>query len=345
MKKFMVFNCGYERKSNFWYKRKDYGKMNTKFKCETSWRMNFVYEFQIISMKISFCLREIIHKWGNCLTSYKNTKEIDKYFLYYFLLWYNFFKNWTDNSVKWATLNKEKLKRIQIPLPPLPTQQKIVEKLDEIFAKIDKNISLTKQNIANIEEENNAILEKIFKECEEGFEVEKIDKIFQIKSWNFLPKNAMNENGIYNVYWWNWITGKHSEKNLEWENIIIWRVGALCWNVRYLNEDIWLTDNAFYISKYLIPMNLRFLEIILKILNLWHTSNSSAQPVISYKTIKELKIPLPPLPKQQEIVTYLDNIFAKNSELKNFYEKNLKNLEELRQSILKQAFEDENFIK
>ncbi|MDD3302704.1 MAG: restriction endonuclease subunit S, partial [Candidatus Gracilibacteria bacterium] len=50
-------------------------------------------------------------------------------------------------------------------------------------------------------------------------------------------------------------------------------------------------------------------------------------------------IPLPPLPKQKEIVTYLDKIFEKNKSLKSEYERKLKDLEEMKQSLLKEAFE------
>ncbi len=56
-----------------------------------------------------------------------NEKEIDKFFLYYVLLWYDFFKSWTDNSVKWITLNKSKLEKLKIPLP---IQKLITQKLD-----------------------------------------------------------------------------------------------------------------------------------------------------------------------------------------------------------------------
>jgi hypothetical protein len=61
--------------------------------------------------------------------------------------------------------------------------------------------------------------------------------------------------------------------------------------------------------------------------------------------LDNILIPLPPLSEQQKIVEYLDNIFAKNKILQEKYKQDLQNLEELKQSILKQAFEDEDFIK
>jgi type I restriction enzyme S subunit len=57
------------------------------------------------------------------------------------------------------------------------------------------------------------------------------------------------------------------------------------------------------------------------------------------KEIKKLTIPLPPLQKQKEIVAQLDQVFEKNKALKESYEKKLKDLEEMKQSLLKEAFE------
>ena len=74
-------------------------------------------------------------------------------------------------------LRKDILINLEIPLPPLPTQQKIVSKLDSLFEKLDQAITLTKQNLANIEELNKSILEKIFKEYEEKYEKKKLGDV------------------------------------------------------------------------------------------------------------------------------------------------------------------------
>ena len=57
--------------------------------------------------------------------------------------------------------------------------------------------------------------------------------------------------------------------------------------------------------------------------------------------VQNLPIPLPPLSEQQKIVEYLDNIFAENQKLKNLYQAQIKNLDEMKQSFLKKAFAGE----
>lgn len=55
--------------------------------------------------------------------------------------------------------------------------------------------------------------------------------------------------------------------------------------------------------------------------------------------LENLEIPLPALAKQQEIVTYLDQIFAETKQLKTEYETKLSQLKEIKSSILQSAFE------
>ena len=57
--------------------------------------------------------------------------------------------------------------------------------------------------------------------------------------------------------------------------------------------------------------------------------------------VQKIPIPLPPLPEQQKIVEYLDNIFAENQKLKNHYQAQIKNLDEMKQSFLKKTFAGE----
>lgn len=89
-------------------------------------------------------------------------------------------------------LRKDILINLEIPLPPLPTQQKIVVKLDSLFEKLDQAITLTKQNLANIEELNKSILEKIFTECEEKYEKREIWEILDF-IWSGFACNKSNE--------------------------------------------------------------------------------------------------------------------------------------------------------
>ncbi|MGI7161385.1 restriction endonuclease subunit S, partial [Campylobacter coli] len=89
-------------------------------------------------------------------------KNINKYFLDY-VLKFTDLEKYVDNAVKGKTLNKQKLKQIEILLPKnIKEQERIVGILDENFAKIDENIKILEQDLLNLDELMQSALQKAF---------------------------------------------------------------------------------------------------------------------------------------------------------------------------------------
>jgi len=234
-------------------------------------------------------------------------------------------------------LSTVQIKNIEIPLPPLPTQKLIVQKLDSAFKNIDESINITKKNIENIKELNKSVLDWIFSEWE-----------FKMKSIDDISEKVQ--------YWYTWKTiEKWTYKYLRitdiqyllniWD-IVFARTGATVWKSCLIDER-WLW-NIF--ASYLIRIVSKLDVIYPNYLQYFFYSNIywtqvykdvvwAAQPNFNWTKLKKLQIPIPPLPKQKEIVSYLDEVFEKNKVIKEWYENKLKELEEMKQSILKEAFE------
>ncbi len=262
----------------------------------------------------------------------------------YLLYFFRNFELEISNKGKGSTfsaITKKELEDTNIPLPPLSEQQRIVSKLDLLFEKIDKSIALHQKNMDEANLFMGSVLNDVFGELEEKYGLKEINSLFKIKSGNFLPAKNMIEGGDINVYGGNGINGRHNEFNLSGENIIIGRVGALCGNVRCINDDIWLTDNAFYISEYLEDIDKNYLTKMLIHIDLGSSANQSAQPVISYKSISELELPVPPLNLQQKVFKYLDEISQKIEKIKQAQKAKMDSLKALKASILDQAFKGE----
>ena len=314
--------------------------------------------FKLSLWKLAFAWKDLYTNEAIAWLPIKDENKLDNNFIYYVLSWYDFSNTWTDNSVKWATLNKSKLENLAIPLPPLPTQKLIVQKLDSSFEKIDKSIELTKKNLQNLEQLNKSVLEEVFREWE--YEIKTIDEISEnVQYWytwkttekwqvKYLRITDIQENKII----WEDVPYVKIEENEtskyslnEWD-IVFARTWATVWKSCLIDSNwIW---NIF--ASYLIRIvwkkeniNPNFMQYFFYSKNywdqIWFDVVWAAQPNFNWTKLKQIKIPLPPLPKQKEIVTYLDKIFEKNKALKEKYEKKLKDLEELKQSLLKEAFE------
>lgn len=293
---------------------------------------------------------------------------VNKQFFYYLIknslaeIIHNTHWVWMKHITKW---NFEKIETI---FPPLSTQKLIVQKLDIAFKNIDESINITKNNIANIEELNKSILEWIYTESKFN-EIELWNKDYlEIVDWDrwkqYPKKSEFTEKGFClflntsNVRKWffkfeklDFITKEKYNLLWKWKaykNDIILTTRWTIWNTALVEDDF--PYEKIRINSWMVilrnNLDLLFPKYLIHFINSSNFNNQknslvswSAQPQLPIWVMKQIKIPLPPLEKQKEIVSYLDEVFEKNKVIKEWYENKLKDLEEMKQSILKEAFE------
>lgn len=234
------------------------------------------------------------------------TEEINAKFLLYYLIWYKV------PSLGYSRHYKL-LKELSIPVPPLTTQRAIVAELDTLNEILDKK----RQQLKELDTLAQSIFYDMFGdpvENEKGWEVKKFSKCFSLKSGDGLTAKQMN-GGCYPVYGGNGITGYHSEYNIDGNNIIIGRVGALCGNVKNVAGKVFVTDNAF-VTTLLEKFDNIFVLQLLSMLNLRNYAREALQPVVSNTTLKNINIVLPPLFLQQSFAQKIEAI-EKQKELIN----------------------------
>jgi type I restriction enzyme S subunit len=266
--------------------------------------------------------------------------QIEPRFLLYFLSTISAQDLVQDHA--YPSLNLPTISGISIQAPPLPEQQRISSILDEAFAGIATAKANAGKNLQNARALFDSNLQSAFTQRGNGWVEKTIADCFKVRSGDFLPAKAMVESGSFNVYGGNGINGRHDQKNLSGENIIIGRVGAKCGNVHHVEGDAWVTDNALYISEYLCPFDLGFLTRLLRLKDLRSRANQMAQPVISYTTIKDVSLEFPPSEVEQEkISSSFDALEVETQRLASTYERKLAALDALKKSLLHQAFTGE----
>ncbi len=193
-----------------------------------------------------------------------------------------------------------------VAIPPLPVQQRIVAELDLLSGIVEKE----KKRLETLDELAQSIFHEMFGDPvrnEMGWETDVFKKLFLMQSGDGLSaKNFVA--GDIPVYGGNGISGYHNTFNKEGDYIIIGRVGVYCGNIRRVQGKFWLTDNAFELFYDSSLFNPLFLTHLLRILNLNQYANKAAQPVISNLVLKNLVIPLPPLPLQQRFADQVETI-------------------------------------
>ncbi len=189
------------------------------------------------------------------------------------------------------------LKRIYVPLPPLPEQKRIaaiLDKADAIRRKRKESIKLA-----------DTFLRSVFLDMfgdpvtnPKGWPQKSLKQLIELKSGDFLPAKAMDKDGQYSVYGGNGINGVHSKYMFKNPKVIIGRVGAYCGVIHLIKPKSWVTDNALVVSKMDASIKLRYLEWMLRIANLNQYASKSGQPLISGGRLYPVEIVVPDIDQQ-----------------------------------------------
>ena len=265
------------------------------------------------------------------------TNKVSSRFLYYFIP-----KTLEAINAKTAFstvkhLSSKQVNAIQIPDLPLSEQQRIVAYLDAAFAKIDALKAKAKENLDNAQALFQAALTEMMTPKEGGVGKTLVDE-FKLRSGENLTAKQQCA-GIYPVYGGNGIAGYHNDYNLSGENLLIGRVGAQCGNIHFPKGKIWVTDNAFIVNKISDLWLKDFLYYELISLNLNQYAAQAAQPVISNKSMKDVKIFLPSLAEQKKVAKTLDSIKSTVENLHSNFTTLSSDCDTLKQSLLRQVFE------
>ncbi len=115
-------------------------------------------------------------------------------FLVYFL---NFKKEFIQKAASGTTIKEvrpSKLAEIlQIPLPSIPEQQRIVSIIDKAFEAIDKAIENTQKNLQNAKDLFESYLNSVFENGGEGWVEKKLDEIASFRNGINFTKSSKGE--------------------------------------------------------------------------------------------------------------------------------------------------------
>ena len=108
--------------------------------------------------------------------------NVDLFYMYYGLKFITNEVQKVSAGVAQNNINLTKLKEQWFPLPPLEEQKRIVDKLNILFAKIDKAIALHQKNIDEVNVFMASVLNDVFVELEEKYEKKVWNEILTIKN-------------------------------------------------------------------------------------------------------------------------------------------------------------------
>lgn len=274
--------------------------------------------------------------------------NVDIKYIFYFLQ----VKKFTAQAHKryWISV----CSKTKISLPPLPEQKRIVKKIEELFAVIDKNIKQLEQTQQALIQYRQSVLQKIFSS---SMESRPLSTLFKTASGGTPSrKNPQFYNG--DIPWvksgelgYNLITRTEeyisedalqnsSAKVFPKDSLLLALYGATIGKMAFLGIPA-ATNQAVCCIFPNAEYNMTFLYYFLlhKQKYLISQGKGGAQKNISQEILKNLPIPLISLPEQKAIVAKIEKAFASADKAQAAISATLQQAKQLKQSILKRAFE------
>lgn len=279
--------------------------------------------------------------------------DINKFYLYYYLKFFDYellLKG--DVKVKGKTLNKAKLKLLPVYYPSLPEQERIVAKLDKAFEAIGKAKSIAENNLKNAKELFESSLNKAFTENTNDWEEKKLGEVCIIIAGQSPNSQFYNTEakGLPFYQGKKEFTNKYIGAPSVWtteitkealSGDILMSVRAPVGPINYATEKCCIGRGLASIRNSKLLSKDFLFYYLLSIQQKIGGHDGAVFNSISRSEISAVKIRFPSIPDQQNIVARLDKLQEQTKQLEAVYSQKIKNLDELKQSILKRAFRGE----
>lgn len=291
---------------------------------------------------------------------FSHEANIENQFLIYFLdsLFETFSAGKTGSAI--PHLDLVALKNLSIPVPTLLEQRRIVAILDEASDGIATAKSNAKKNLESAGAIFESHLQSVFAQLGDGWEQKplvEISKKFGRGKSKHRPRNAPKlYGGPYPLiqtgdvshanHWLTNYSQTYSELGLAQSKI--WPAGTVCIAIvganvgetAILGFDACFPDSVIGISVNERIANNEYVEYLLQSFKafLKEKGKGTARDNINMGTFENQLFPFPALEKQIEVVETLNSLREETQRLKFIYQQKLAALDDLKKSLLHQAF-------
>jgi type I restriction enzyme S subunit len=285
-----------------------------------------------------------------------NASEINQRYLLYFLATISAQDMIQDHA--YPSLNLPTIAGINVPVPPLPEQNRIAAMLDEAFICITTSKAHVKKNLQNARALFESHLQSVFTHRGDGWVEKPMGQLCDVKDGThdspkyiaegipFVTQKNVTENGL-SFKKIKFITQAdhdnfYRRSNVAYGDILISMIGANRGMACIVDDKrIFSIKNVGLVKKN-DSIDQNFLLYFLKSSGaaeyIRSKSKGGAQEFVGLTELRSFPIPTTSLPRQKSIVYELDTLAAETQRLESIYQQELAALEALKESLLHQAF-------
>ena len=244
----------------------------------------------------------------------------------------------------YPSLNLPTIASIEVHLPPVAEQQRIVGILDEAFDALATAKANAEKNLQNARALFESHLQSVFTQRGEGWVEKTVDQISTNLDSKRIPITKSDRtSGEYPYYGASGIVDYVADYIFDGDTLLVSEDGA---NLLARSTPIafsvsgkyWVNNHA-HILKFKNIATQRFVEFYLESIKVDEYITGAAQPKLNQKALNSIPIPIPKsTDAQAQIVESIESLFTETQHLESIYQQKLDAIDELKKSLLHQAF-------
>ena len=241
-------------------------------------------------------------------------------------------------------LMTEQVRSLELRLPPLPEQRRIVRILDKAFEGITTAKANAEKNLQNARAILDSHLHAVFTHEGDGWVTKTLDQIsINLDSRRIPITKSARKMGKYPYYGASGIVDYVADYIFDGDTLLVSEDGA---NLLMRSTPIafsasgkyWVNNHA-HILKFESMATQRFVEFYLKGIKLDQYITGAAQPKLTQRALNSIPIAIPTsVAAQATIVEGIESLAEGTQHLESIYERKLAALTALKKSLLHQAF-------
>ena len=234
---------------------------------------------------------------GRGLAAIRASKLTSKEFVFYFFLKHESEIVGNAGAV-FSSINKAQIENIQLYIPPLPEQQRIVSVLDEAFASIAQAKSNAERNLVNAKELFGSVQNEVFTLGGKDWEEKRIDEICENRDSQRIPVTKRDrKEGKYPYYGASGIVDYVNKFIFDEDLLLVSEDGANLLARTYpiafsISGKTWVNNHA-HVLRFEKMATQKFVEYYLNSIPLDEYVNGMAQPKLNQTMLNSIVIPLP----------------------------------------------------
>lgn len=291
---------------------------------------------------------------------FRPSPALDKEWLYYFLSRQSFREEGAaqmSGAVGHKRVSKEFIESYRIPVPSLPEQRRIVAILDEAFDGITTAKANAERNLQNARSLFESHLQSVFTDHAEGWIETTLGQAYDVRDGTHdspkfydegfplvtsknLKRDGLNFDSIKFISEEDY--RKINERSaVDVGDVLFAMIGTIGNPVVVRDGPNFAIKNMalFKVPKSQSSDFLRyFLSADVTLARMKREANGTTQKFVGLGYLRNFPIRLPTFKKQNELVHELDRLSAETALLETIYQRKLAAFDELKQSLLYQAF-------